>query len=96
MTIFARDNEATMRRVLRFLEVDDAAAIEALEANPSVRVRSPRLDDLIHAVSIGQGGARALKAPLIALTPRRLRRGALRHDPAADARTARRRRPTRR
>ena len=75
---FRRDNEATVRRVLRFLEVDDAAEVEAREANPSVRVRSPRLDDLIHAVSIGQGGARALKAPLVALTPRRLRHGAMR------------------
>ncbi len=75
---FRRDNEATVRRVLRFLEVDDTAEIDALEANPSVRVRSPQLDDLIHAVSVGQGGARALKAPLIALTPRRLRRGAMR------------------
>jgi hypothetical protein len=75
---FRRDNEATVRRVLRFLEVDDAAEVQALEANPSVRVRSPRLDDLIHAVSIGQGGARALKAPLVALTPRRLRHGAMR------------------
>ena len=75
---FRRDNEATVRRVLRFLEVDDTAEIDALEANPSVRVRSPRLDDLIHAVSIGRGRTRALKAPLIALTPRRLRRGALR------------------
>jgi hypothetical protein len=76
---FRRDNEATVRRVLRFLEVDDTAAIEVLEANPSVSVRSPRLDDLVHAVSIGQSpAARAVKGSIVALTPRRARRRALR------------------
>jgi Sulfotransferase family len=75
---FRRDNEATVRRVLRFLEVDDTAAIEVLEANPSVSVRSPRLDDLVHAVSIGQSPAtRAVKRSIVALTPRRARRHAL-------------------
>ncbi len=38
---FRADNEATVRRVLRFLEVDDTAPIEPREANPTVRVRSP-------------------------------------------------------
>lgn len=76
---FRRDNEATVRKVLRFLEVDDTEEIETLESNPSVRVRSPRLDDLVHAVSVGQGrAARAVKAPLIALVPRGLRRATMR------------------
>jgi hypothetical protein len=76
---FRSENEATVRRVLRFLEVDDAAPIEALEANPTVRVRSARLDDLVHAVSVGAGPvSRAVKAPVKALMPAGLRRRALR------------------
>ncbi len=68
-----------MRRVLRFLDVDDAVAVQALEANPTVSVRSARLDDLLHSVSVGEGAlARAAKAPIKALTPRALRRRALR------------------
>jgi Sulfotransferase family len=76
---FRRSNEATVRRVLRFLEVDDTAPIAATEANPTVRVRSPRLDDLLHTVSVGRGPlSRAAKALIKALTPRRLRGHALR------------------
>ncbi len=68
-----------MRQVLRFLEVDDTLAIDSLEANPSVDVRSPRLDDLVHAVSIGRGPiAGAAKATVKTLTPQSLRHGALR------------------
>jgi hypothetical protein len=44
---FRIDNEATVRRVLRFLEVDDTAPIETIDANPSVTVRSLRLDKAI-------------------------------------------------
>ena len=76
---FRRDNEGTVRRVLRFLDVDDARTVRAQEANPTVSVRSARLDDLLHAVSVGEGAlARAVKGPIKALTPRALRRRALR------------------
>ncbi|MGH2854826.1 MAG: sulfotransferase family protein [Solirubrobacteraceae bacterium] len=76
---FRRENEATVRRVLRFLEVDELAPIEASEANPTVRVRSQRLDDLVHTLSVGRGPlSRAAKAPLKALTSARLRGAALR------------------
>ena len=76
---FRSDNETTVRRVLRFLDVDDNLAIDSLEANPSVDVRSPRLDDLVHAVSIGQGPVTgAAKAAVKTLTPQALRHGALR------------------
>jgi hypothetical protein len=76
---FRRENEATVRSVLRFLEVDDAAPIEELEANPTVRVRSARLDDMVHSVSVGTGPlSRAVKAPMKALLPAELRRRALR------------------
>lgn len=75
---FRADNEATVSRVLRFLEVDDQAPISLLSANPTVRVRSARLHELVHAVSVGRGPlTRYAKAPL-KVAPRRLRRDALR------------------
>ena len=75
---FRRDNEATVREVLRFLEVDDTFPIKATDANPTVRVRSRHMYELVHAVSVGHGPvSRAVKASLKALTPRQLRRGAL-------------------
>ncbi len=75
---FRRDNEATVREVLRFLEVDDTCEIDSREANPTVRVRSLRLHELLHTVSLGRGGpARAVKGSIKALTPRTLRRRAL-------------------
>jgi hypothetical protein len=75
---FRLDNETTVRRVLRFLDVDDAAPIAVRDANPTVRLRSHRLDNLLHAVSVGGGPvALAVKTGIKAFTPRRLRRGAL-------------------
>jgi hypothetical protein len=75
---FRAENEATVRKVLRFLEVDDTIEIAALEANPTVRMRSQQLDELVNAVSVGRGPAtRALKATIKALTPGSLRRCAL-------------------
>jgi hypothetical protein len=75
---FRSDNEGTVRRVLRFLEVDDTVPVQAIEANPAVRVRSRRLHELVHEVSLGRGGfSRGVKAGIKALVPRRLRRGAL-------------------
>jgi hypothetical protein len=74
---FRRDNEGTVRRVLRFLDVDDTVAIEVMQANPTVRVRSPRMYELVRSLYLGQGrlGA-AAKAAIKSLTPRRLRRKA--------------------
>jgi hypothetical protein len=75
---FRADNEATVRRVLRFLEVDDSAPVQVVEANRSVRVRSVRLNELVRSLYYGRGpGWRALKRAVTATTPRRLRRGAL-------------------
>jgi hypothetical protein len=74
---FRRDNAATVRRVLRFLDVDDTAPIEAVEANPTVRARSQRLNELLHAVSVGHGPlSLAVKGTVKALTPTGLRRRA--------------------
>jgi sulfotransferase family protein len=76
---FRRENEATVRRVLRFLEVDDTYAVDATEANPTVRMRSQQLDELVNAISVGRGPlTRAVKASVKALTPARLRGEALR------------------
>jgi len=75
---FRADNEGTVRRVLQFLGIEDAVAVGAREANPTVRMRSHLLDDAVHAVSVGAGPlSRAVKGIVKALTPAPLRRRAL-------------------
>jgi hypothetical protein len=75
---FRRDNESVVRTVLRFLEVDDSAPIHTVEANPTVRARSQRLNELVHAVGVGRGPVSlAVKGSVKALTPAKLRRRAL-------------------
>jgi hypothetical protein len=76
---FRRDNQAAVRQVLRFLEVDDSYPLEAIEANPTVRVRSPRLHEFLLSVYLGRSPAsRALKGPIKTLVPKRFRGRALR------------------
>jgi hypothetical protein len=67
---FRDDNAGTVRAVLRFLGVDEDVQIQAREANPTVRMRSRRLDDLIHTALVGGG---PLKKGVKALTSRRMR-----------------------
>jgi hypothetical protein len=74
---FRQDNERTIARVLRFLDVDDTSPLEMIEANPTVRLRSRRLNDVVQSVSVGAGPAAAVKVVVKALTPRQLRRKAL-------------------
>jgi Sulfotransferase domain len=75
---FRADNDATVRRVLRFLEVDDTAPVQLLDVNPTVRARSQRADTIVHALAVGRGPlSRATKATIKALAPRRVRRGVL-------------------
>jgi Sulfotransferase domain len=75
---FRRDNEATVRAVARFLEVEEFLSVPVMEANPTARVRLPRVHQLVHAVSVGRGPiSLAVKAAVKALTPRQLRRNAL-------------------
>jgi hypothetical protein len=75
---FRADNEATVREVLRFLEVDDSLPVQASDANPSVLMRSQQLDDLVHSVSVGRGPVSTMaKSAIKVLTPRGLRRQAL-------------------
>jgi Sulfotransferase family len=76
---FRADNEGTARAVLRFLDVDDTLPIDVTEANPTVRLRSKQLDEVVQGVSTGRGPVvRAVKKPLKTLSSRRLRHGALR------------------
>ncbi len=77
---FRAENAATLQRVLRFLEVDSSwpLPVGGGNPNPTVRVRSSGLHELVHAVSVGHGPlSRAAKATIKALTPARLRREAL-------------------
>jgi hypothetical protein len=76
---FRDDNEATVRRVLRFLGVDETVAVGSVRANPTVRARSGRLNELIHAVTVGRGPVSvAVKGAVKAITPQRARRRAVR------------------
>ena len=71
---FRRDNEACVRRVQRFLEIDDTRPIDILDANPTIAVRSVKLHSLTRVVAAGRGPVSgAVKATLKALTSRRLR-----------------------
>jgi hypothetical protein len=75
---FRRDNEGSVRAVLRFLGVDDTTQIEVTEANPTMRVRSEHLHELVRSVYMGEGStSRAAKAALKAITSRNLRRRGL-------------------
>ncbi len=73
---FRADNDATIRRVLRFLDVDEEHPIEAIQVKQTTHtMRSQQLDDVLYSVT--QGGsapARAARAAVKALAPRRLRR----------------------
>jgi hypothetical protein len=75
---FRADNEATVRRVLRFLDVDDTVAIEPIDVNPTVGIRAPRVSGLVRSLYLGRGPtARHAKRAIKALTPRKLRREAI-------------------
>lgn len=52
---FRRDNEGVVREILRFLDVDATHPIDTKDSNPTVRIRSQHLNDLIHTVSMGRG-----------------------------------------
>jgi hypothetical protein len=77
---FRRDNEGTVRSVLRFLDVDDTHPVEALERmTTKSRVRAKRLDSVIRALYVGEKPwARAVKTSVTALSTERARRQASR------------------
>jgi hypothetical protein len=75
---FRADNAATVRRVLRFLELDDSGEIRQTEANPTVRVRSARTSGLVRSLYMGRSaGAGHAKRAIKTLTPQSLRRRAM-------------------
>jgi hypothetical protein len=75
---FRSDNDAAVRRVLRFLGVDDARPVDATDANPTVRVRSQRLYELVRSLYLGRGPVLGVARAMIkAVTPARFRRDAL-------------------
>ncbi|HST33881.1 MAG TPA: sulfotransferase [Solirubrobacteraceae bacterium] len=75
---FRRDNEATMRTLLRFIGVDESQPIPSVEANPTVRVRSPRLHRMLWSVYLGRGRTgSAVQRVVKPLVPKRLRGKAL-------------------
>ncbi|MHB8242975.1 MAG: sulfotransferase family protein [Solirubrobacteraceae bacterium] len=76
---YRRDNVGTLRKLLRFLEVDDELEIPALQSNPSVQVQATRINSLLRSLTVADDPAsRAIKTTVRALTPQRLRQGALR------------------
>ena len=75
---FRRDNEGTVRTVLRFLGVDDSQPIDPVEANPSVAIRSRRMDQLVRALYAGSNPAsRVVGAAVRTMLPERIRGDAL-------------------
>jgi Sulfotransferase family len=72
---FRKDNEATIRKVWRFLGVDDTHPVVQREANPTVRVRSRRLYSVLHTLATGDALLpRAVQAAAKTLAPARLDR----------------------
>jgi Sulfotransferase family len=75
---FKRDNDATVREVLRFLGVDDAAPLQAVSANPTRAVRSARLRSAVGSVRQGRNPvSRAVRGTVLTLTSSRMRREVL-------------------
>ncbi len=78
---FRADNDATVRRVLRFLDADDAVPIPAVEVEPLPAVRSQTLHQIGRVFSVARRN-RDARSPLLraanALTPGRVRSERLR------------------
>jgi hypothetical protein len=70
---YRRDNEGTMRRVLRFLDVD-SSLVETVEIHPTIRVRSRRLRELTTTLTLAEGPvSRAVNTTVKAVMPRQMR-----------------------
>jgi hypothetical protein len=75
---FRDENAATLRRVLRFLDVDEQVRLAPVSANPTVGVRSLRAAGMMREVRAGRGsGARAVRAAVRAMTTSGMRARAL-------------------
>lgn len=77
---FRADNRATVRRVLRFLELDEEYPIEVMDVHPTTHsMRSQQLDDLLDSVTQGRSPLTlTAKTTLKSLMPRKVRRNAYR------------------
>ncbi len=76
---FRNDNEVTVRQVLAHLDVDDEAPIEVMDANPTVSVRSARVDKFVSRLQGGGGPAsRVVSRAVKVVTPKGLRRNVVR------------------
>jgi hypothetical protein len=78
---FRADNEATVRKVLRFLDVDDSAAIAPVETKRLKAVRSLALHELADSVRVARlnpAAASPFARVANTLTPERLRSDAVR------------------
>jgi Sulfotransferase domain len=74
---YRRDNAATMRKILRFIGVDDTASVEVFDAHPSVRVRSQTAHGMLRATVMGRGRAgRFANAALKSVSSRPIRQKA--------------------
>jgi Sulfotransferase family len=74
---YKRDNQATLRTVLRFLEVEEIP-IDMQRAKPTVQVRTPRLNSVLRQLIVADHGIPgALNRSIKALTPMRARQGLL-------------------
>jgi hypothetical protein len=81
---FRRDNDAIVRKVLRFLEVDDSVPVEAIEVNSGKRkaVRFMHLHHMTRALKRARhnpAAAGPVSRAVYALTPRPLRSDAFEH-----------------
>ena len=67
---YRRDNEGTLRQVLRFLEVDETVALPRVETQQAVRVRSPRIVKVMRRLRTGEDPvSRVARAATKAVTP---------------------------
>ncbi len=72
---YRKDNEGTLGRVLRFLDVDENVSIEPVEVHQAVRVRSLRVRSYVERLSVPRGPAgRLVKSTVKTIVPRQLRR----------------------
>ena len=68
---FRRENDATVRRVLRFLDVDDSVAIEPVQTSQLPLVRSPSLYRLTRSLALVRSKA-TRRSAVTRARPRRL------------------------
>src|SRR5437763_4585928 len=72
---FRGENHAIMRQVLRFLDVDGDHPLHAVDVNPTIAIRSARLDRLRQDLRAGRGPLlRGMRSVGKALTTNHLRR----------------------